>query len=277
MMFYSLFQKREISEGVDLMFQPDCDESIVIIHKGIFYYMNSEDKNKALKESDVFITARYFLSTKITLRCQERGSVWTMSLENFKSISATIFRTMSEKFVNFSKKCTLLQQLSNEELEKFSKEVILITFKAKEYIFIDFPKAEILYIIYEGTVAYRTDYLVADVYLNQGDFFGFNEFLNGRDRVGEAKVLSESFCFCCKKETFLKYFSKHADFFELYKLKTIIRSTPQYHKIYSNSRDELLNRLEPGEYQKDEMVFQSGKEANIFLIVRSGELLVYCC
>lgn len=269
-----LFERVETAEGVDLTLFPDCDDAIMLIQRGQYSMINAQNKSTITRTGNAIITSKFFLQSKVSLKCIERGVIWKLSSTNFNQIIKFIFHKNMEKLKDLSKGNTLFSLLTQEQIMGLSEDLVQIKYHKSEFMFIESTEVDYFYYITNGMVRYTAPNLSCSVHLESKDYIGYERIFYSNERRGEAYALISTNCFVFPMEVFKKYFSSQFNYFENYRMKVVIRSLPQYHAITCKFKDRIFDKMVEKTYEINDEIFTSHAEATEFYIIKSGELKV---
>jgi serine/threonine protein kinase/CRP-like cAMP-binding protein len=174
------------------------------------------------------------------------------------------------------KKVKLLSALTEEQLTLVANSVQALQYRPGDVIVVKGEPGSVMYMIHSGTVV-CTDIgngLVADVELNEGDYFGERALLASEPRAATVIAKTDVRVMALDQKTFISILGPLQDIINYNLMVQALESVSVLKNVPMDLKKRLLDSAKVVKFDSEFAILKEGEEGDTFFIIKDGQARV---
>jgi cGMP-dependent protein kinase len=266
--------------GEDIVVQGDVGHHFYCLERGSADVFVNGNKVASYSDGGCFgeLALMYNDKRAATVRATSECQLWTLEQRTFRRILANTASSSMMARCEFLKRVPMLQQLSNEQINKLAGALSSHSFKRGQYIIHQGAIGDMFYIIQDGTVrctqikAQGQEILLLE--LGPGEYFGEMALMLDEPRHANCIAQTDVQCLALTRAQFVELLGPLQELFASRMRIRILRSVPLLSRLTDEQLDRIAQAMRVQTFTDGEYIIREGQQGTRFYIINEG--LVRC-
>ncbi|GBG25064.1 cGMP-dependent protein kinase 1 [Hondaea fermentalgiana] len=264
-----------VEEGTEIIKEGDTGHVFFIVEEGSFGFEINGANVGSCGAGDSFgeLALLYNCPRAATVRCLEEAQVWCLERATYRHIIAGNVAKKQQEIRKALRRVSLLQQLSEEQVNRVSDAVETVHFKAGETILRKGDEGSVFYMIRRGEVkctragSRESSY---DIILGEGEYFGERALLMDEPRAANVIALTDVDCLVLDREAFLSILGPLREALDSNLGMRVIGTIPMFSQLSEHELRKMMRALREERFKRGDVVIRQDDPGSKFYLIREG-------
>lgn len=265
----------DVEEGTELISQGDTGNVFYIVEEGRFSFEVNEEEVGTCGAGDSFgeLALLYNCPRAATVRCLADATVWCLERSHFRHIIAGNEAKKQQDIRKALRRVSLLEQLSEEQVNRVSDAVETVRFKAGETILRKGDEGSVFFMIKNGQVkctragSRQSSY---DIILSEGEYFGERALLMDEPRAANVIAITDVECLVLDRDAFLGILGPLRKVLDTNLGLRVIGTIPMFSQLSASELNKMMQALKEERFLKNDVIIRQNDPGSKFYLIREG-------